>query len=345
MQPASNSAWDDFVRQHAYGHFLQLSAWANLKAAHGWKTVLSAQTDGPRLVSGAQLLLRRLPYGLGTLAYAPRGPVVDWDDPGLASGALTNASRDAKKAGAFALVIEPERLDTPEARAHLENAHFKRLDFTVQPPRTVWIDISLPDEAAILARMKQKTRYNIGLSARKGVTVRAGGPADAAGFGALMQATAERDGFSIHPADYYADALRLLGDDAALLLAEHGGETLAALLVVACGRRATYLYGASSNTRRELMAPYLLQWEAMRWARARGCGDYDLWGVPDADEADLEAQFEARHDGLWGVYRHKRGYGGQLVRHVGAWVTVLSPLRWRLYELARRRRNTHGLAA
>jgi peptidoglycan pentaglycine glycine transferase (the first glycine) len=93
------------------------------------------------------------------------------------------------------------------------------------------------------------------------------------------------------------------------------------------------------------MAPYLLQWEAMRWARARGCATYDLWGVPDEDEAALEAGFEARHDGLWGVYRHKRGYGGQLVRHVGAWARVLSPLRWRAYEAARRLRKTHGLAA
>lgn len=341
MPPLSSSAWDDFVRQHPAGHFLQLSAWAGLKTAHGWNSVLSTQTTGTEIVSGAQILLRHLPAGIGAIAYAPRGPVVDWGDKALTRAALDGAAATAKSAGAFALVIEPELLD---GGLDLRGDNLVPLDFTVQPPRTIWVDLA-GDESAVLARMKQKTRYNIGLARRKGVTVRPGGGADAAAFGGLMRATAERDGFSIHPPAYYADALRLLGDDAALLLAESEGETLAALLAVSCGARATYLYGASSNTRRELMAPYLLQWEAMRWARARGCATYDLWGVPDEDEAALEAGFEARHDGLWGVYRHKRGYGGQVLRHVGAWARVISPLRWRAYEAARRLRKTHGLAA
>jgi lipid II:glycine glycyltransferase (peptidoglycan interpeptide bridge formation enzyme) len=341
MPPPSSSAWDDFVRQHPSGHFLQLSAWAALKTAHGWNAVLSTQTSDAGIASGAQILLRHLPAGIGAIAYAPRGPVVDWEDKALARAALDGAAATAKSAGAFALVFEPELLD---GGLDLRGDNLIPLDFSVQPPRTIWVDLA-GDEAAVLARMKQKTRYNVGLARRKGVTVRPGGAADSAAFGGLMRATAERDGFSIHPAAYYADALRLLGDDAALLLAESEGETLAALLVVACGQRATYLYGASSNTRRELMAPYPLQWEAMRWAKARGCATYDLWGVPDEDEAALEAGFEARHDGLWGVYRHKRGYGGQLVRHVGAWARVISPLRWRAYEAARRLRKTHGLAA
>jgi lipid II:glycine glycyltransferase (peptidoglycan interpeptide bridge formation enzyme) len=68
-----------------------------------------------------------------------------------------------------------------------------------------------------------------------------------------------------------------------------------------------------------------------------------MWGVPDADEDILEATFEQRNDGLWGVYRFKRGFGGQVVRHIGAWVRVLSPLRWRLYALARKLKKTTGL--
>lgn len=324
---------------------MQLSAWAALKRAHGWRTALATQSDGPRITSGAQLLLRRLPAGLGVLAYAPRGPVVDWTDPGRAWAALDAATDAARRAGAIGLVVEPELEDGPASDAALRDAGFTPLDFSIQPRRTLLVDIGGPDEAAILAGMKPKTRYNIGLAARKGVRTRPGGEGDLAAFAALMAETAARDGFSIHPDAYYADALRLLGDDAVLLIAEHEGRPLAALLAVACGAHATYLYGASAAARRELMAPYALQWEAMRWARGRRCATYDLWGVPDADEAELEAGFEARHDGLWGVYRHKRGYGGRLARQAGAWARALSPLRWRLYEAARRWRKTHGLAA
>jgi lipid II:glycine glycyltransferase (peptidoglycan interpeptide bridge formation enzyme) len=79
------------------------------------------------------------------------------------------------------------------------------------------------------------------------------------------------------------------------------------------------------------MGTYLLQWEAVRWAKSLGCTTYDLWGVPDENEEVLEAAFTRRRDGLWGVYRFKRGFGGDLVRSVGAWDRVYTPLRYRLY--------------
>ena len=79
------------------------------------------------------------------------------------------------------------------------------------------------------------------------------------------------------------------------------------------------------------MPTYLLQWEAIKWARARNAHEYDLWGVPDEDEARLEAEFENRHDGLWGVYRFKRGFGGKLKRAVQAIDRIYNPILYRLY--------------
>jgi lipid II:glycine glycyltransferase (peptidoglycan interpeptide bridge formation enzyme) len=99
------------------------------------------------------------------------------------------------------------------------------------------------------------------------------------------------------------------------------------------------MYGASSEQHRNLMPPYLLQWEAMLWAREKGCRTYDLWGVPDREEEVLEAEFAKRSDGLWGVYRFKRGFGGRLVRTTGAWDLVYAPLRYRLYSAAVRLRS------
>ena len=127
-----------------------------------------------------------------------------------------------------------------------------------------------------------------------------------------------------------------------MLLAEYGGEPLAAVMVFARGRRAWYFYGASADTQRERMPTYILQWEAIRWARQRGCLEYDLWGVPDADEATLESSFASRSDGLWGVYRFKRGFGGELRRAVGPWDRVYSAMIYRLYTIAAPRIGDQG---
>jgi peptidoglycan pentaglycine glycine transferase (the first glycine) len=182
--------------------------------------------------------------------------------------------------------------------------------------------------------MKSKTRYNIRLAGRRGVTVREAGEQDLPAFHALMATTGERDEFGVHAPAYYELAYRLFvpGNWARLLLAEVGDEPVAALMVFALSTKAWYLYGASSDAHRERMPTYLLQWEAIRWARARGCTTYDLWGVPDAPEDRLEAEFAERQDGLWGVYRFKRGFGGEVVRSVAAWDRVLAPLRYRMYR-------------
>ena len=81
------------------------------------------------------------------------------------------------------------------------------------------------------------------------------------------------------------------------------------------------------------MPTYLLQWEALQWAKNKGCKVYDLWGVPDYPENELEDNFLERFDGLWGVYRFKRGFGGQLKRTIGAWDRVYQPLLYKLYQL------------
>ena len=342
--------WDAFVEQHSYGHFLQTTLWGELKGAHGWRALRASLVNAnAELVGGSVVLFRRLPFGLGTMAYVPRGPVVNWDDRELATAVIRTTSKLARSRGAIGMVIEPGLLDTPSDQRTLLLANLMPVDMTVQPRRTIWVNLDVEEEVDILALMKQKTRYNIGLARRKGVSVRVGDAEDLPAFYAMMQTTAERDTFSIHSLRYYQMFLQLFGGSSAhkadLLIAEYEKQPLAAMIVVASGKRATYLYGASSNENRELMPTYLLQWEAMRWARARGCVTYDLWGIPDEDEATLEEHFKERDDGLWGVYRFKRGFGGQIVRHIGAWAQVFSPVRWWLFQHARRIKKTSGLRA
>lgn len=316
----------------AGGHLLQSWAWGELKVQFGWGV--------ERVAAGAacaQVLFRAAPGGLGSLAYVPRGPAADFGD-GAGVRALLEAIRpSARKRRAICLKVEPNCEETPALEGALRAMAFRPSPQAVQPRRTILVDLEGTPET-VLERMKQKTRYNIRLAERKGVTIRAGTEADLPAFYQLMEVTAERDRFAVHSEAYYTAAHRLLvpAGQGRLLLAEHEGRLLAGLVAIAFGDTACYMYGASSDEGRNLMPTYLLQWEAMRWARELGCRWYDLWGVPDEEEAVLEAQFADRSDGLWGVYRFKRGFGGRLVRTAGAWDLVYAPLRYRMYEMALR---------
>lgn len=195
-------------------------------------------------------------------------------------------------------------------------------------------------EDEILARMKQKTRYNIRLSKKKGVIVRRGVKEDVPVFNQLIQQTARRNEFGVHAPEYYRDAYDFFEpDNVALFIAEFEGDPLSAVMVFSHGRNAAYLYGASSNQDRQRMPNYAVQWEAMRWAKNQGYDAYDLWGVPDYSEDELESQFKDRNDGLWGVYRFKRGFGGDLKRTVGTSDRVYNSLVHKLYLRRERRRR------
>lgn len=305
-------------------HVLQTRAWGDLKARFGWE---ADNTASPLM------LYRRLPLGL-RLAYVPRGP-----KPTAAQ--LTALSTAARRRGAFMLKLEPDVEDTPDAVADLLALGLQPSPHAIQPRRSIVIDLAGSADD-VLARMKQKTRYNIRLSEKKGVSARLGTAADLLAFNALMHETGSRDGFGIHAPEYYAAAFDLFAPQgqATLALAEFEGRLLAAVMAFAVDGNAWYLYGASSDHERQRMAPYLAQWAAIEWARKQGALTYDLWGVPDADEGALEAGFETRRDGLWGVYRFKRGWGGRLTRTVGAWDRVFNPWLYRLYTLYMSRRAT-----
>jgi peptidoglycan pentaglycine glycine transferase (the first glycine) len=339
----TSEAWDAFVAGLPRAHLLQTTPWGELKSHYGWSVERIALTASSRtIVAGAQILYRRLPFRLGKLAYIPKGPLINWQDAEATAQLVIALDRAARARGALAVIIEPDLSDAPEHSAFLGQAGFVPGAVTVQPRNTLLVDITA-DETHILAAMKSKTRYNIRFAARKGVTVRQGMAADVESFNRLMAMTGERNRFGVRSPDYYRAAFELF-DPAGwvgLFLAEYQDEPLGGLMAYALGNTAWYFYGASSNTHRNLMAPYATQWAAIRWAKAKGCTTYDLWGVPDEDEATLESQFDQRQDGLWGVYRFKRGFGGRLARSVGAWDRVYSPLRYRLYRWALRWRSRH----
>lgn len=331
-RPAA-SAWDAFVGRHPDGHVLQTSAWGAHQAEFGWRVERVALIESGAIVAGAQVLFKPLPLGL-TRAYVPKGPLVDTDNEDQCQQLIDALHRLCRARRAISLKLEPDWFAVERA-AQFARQGFKLNRETVQPPRTILIDLN-GSQDDILARMKSKARYNIRLAERKGVQVRTGAREDMAAYNRLRVVTGERDRFEVHSAAYYNRAYDLLVPPglARLFVAVYEDEPLAAIMAMACARKAWYMYGASGDAHRDKMPNYALQWAAICWARERGCMVYDLWGVPDEDEATLEAQFSGRDDGLWGVYRFKRGLGGRVVRHVGALDYIyIKPLH-RLYRLA-----------
>ena len=324
-----STVWTDYIDGFPQAHLLQTSAWGMLKSSFGWRARW-VQTD----IAGAQILFRKLPLGF-TLAYIPKGPIGEWL-PEL----LPAINQVCKEERAFMLKIEPDAILDNDLANQLQAHGFSPSAQTIQPQRTITVDLT-PAEDEILARMKQKTRYNIRLADRKGVTVQPW--TDVQAFAAMTFETAERDRFGAHSKAYFQRAYDLFHPSAGceLFVAEAEGEPVAAMMVFVRGHRAWYFYGASLSIHREKMPTYLLQREAMRWAKARGCTSYDLWGIPDADEKTLEDQFASRSDGLWGVYRFKRGFGGKILRSMGAWDQAYNPMLNQLYQLALRLRS-HG---
>jgi peptidoglycan pentaglycine glycine transferase (the first glycine) len=327
----SESDWDSFAGVSPMGHVLQSSQWGRLKERFGWQVARVAIEDKGQWLAGAQVLFR--PLGPRTIAYVPKGPVTDWADEEVVRTLLEALHHLCRQRRAILLKIEPDLAEDPTLAQRFTELGFRASPQTIQPRCTILLDLTLEPEA-ILARMKSKTRYNIRLSGRKGVTVREGTAEDLPGFYRLTQLTGQRDRFGIHSQAYYETAYQLFVPQglAKLFLATFEDQVLAGIMAFAFGQRAWYMYGASSDEHRNLMPNYLLQWEAIQWAKKRGCLTYDLWGIPDEEEEVLEREFLKRSDGLWGVYRFKRGFGGQVVHYLGAYDYVYSPLLYWLYN-------------
>lgn len=322
MAIISLSTWNQFLLTRPDAHLLQTGEWGELKSSFDWMPVRIVSGD-----AGVQILFRKLPLGF-SIGYIPKA------NP--ASTLWHEIDAVCKQNRAIFLKLEPDLWS--DQKSETGNLKLRTSTHNIQPPRTVIVDIK-DSEEQILARMKQKTRYNIRLAEKKGVKVRPWD--DLPAFHAMMLATGERDGFSVHSQEYYRRAYELLHPKGIgeILVAEYEGKFLAALFVARHGKRAYYLYGASTDEERNRMPTYLLQWEAMKWAKAQGSEEYDLWGIPDEDEAILEANFETRRDGLWGVYRFKRGFGGQCKRAMQAQDRVYNPLFYQAYLKLMRNRE------
>jgi peptidoglycan pentaglycine glycine transferase (the first glycine) len=359
--------WNELISKLPNPHLLQTFEWGQVKAKYGWEPIYivwgetgkwKVESD-PALLStfhstikAAALVLKKTVLSRGfaarlCLLYSPKGPLLDWDDEPLRKRVLDDLEMFARQQGAIFLKLDPDvalgtgvpgtETDISEPGgeavcADLSRRGWRYAEDQIQFKNTVMLDVSASEEE-MLARMKQKTRYNVRLGAKKGVTVRVGAEQDWPMLYKMYAETSMRDGFVIRDEHYYQTVWQLFYESSivnrqssmpssAPLIAELDGEALAAVYLFHFAGRAYYLYGMSRESHRELMPNYLLQWEAMKWAKAQGCRVYDLWGAPD--------EFNET-DGMWGVFRFKEGLGGTILRTLGAWDFAPNPLWYTMY--------------
>lgn len=322
---APPEVWDRIVLGLPAPHLLQGYDWGALKSRWGWSVHRVAWSADDRTVAAAQILTRRLGRTPVVVGDVPKGPLVSEPlRPESWGTVLGDLAEWARRTGLTLLKIDP---DVPRSAGAVARAWASRgwraSASPIQFPNTMSSDLT-GGVAAMLAAMHPKTRYNIGLAGRRGVSVRHAGQGGLDAFHALYTVTGARGGFGLRARAYYVDAWRmfLARGRATVILAEREGMALAGVIPVRFGPTAWFLYGASGDTGREHMPAFLAQWESLCWAMTNGCQRYDWWGGPTVLSPE---------DPLWGVYRFKHGFGAEWVEHLGAWDLPVHPVRYAVY--------------
>jgi len=353
--------WNKILNSFPEAHLLQSAQWAEVKGQYGWQPFflvwhrgggdleLTVRTDGDIKIknpTAAALVLERKAFRGISVMYVPKGPILrDWSDKNLRQRVITDLQEFAKRAGAIQIKIDPDLVvgkgvpgeeNEETDQQGIEITHeLKRGGWRFSPDQiqfrnTFLIDLR-PEEDDILSRMKSKTRYNIRLASRKGITIRYGDLSELGNLYKMYAETSLRGGFTIRGEEYYQNLWQafmrenqdpVIDPAAQSIIAEFEGKPVAGAVMFRFGGKAWYLHGMSLPEHSDKMATYLIQWEGMRWAKENGCTAYDMWGAPD--------QFD-KSDSMWGVYRFKSGFGGGVVRTIGAWDYPVKPLVYKLY--------------
>jgi len=294
--------WDSFVSRARTGHLMQSYQWGELMKRDGHRIARVGVLEEGKLVAAALAVIFSLPYVQAPWLYVLRGPVVD-DSTSPALPLLINElHRIAQQKHAVLLKVEPHVEEgAPGWQKVLRPLGFQANPIPTHVRRSWLLDITVPEQK-LLAGMKRSWRYNIKVAERGGIQVKqASTPEELAAFYSVYQQTSQRDDFTILPLKHYSDILELFGSDAALFLAEHEGETLVGHLLIRYGDWCWDMFGATSESHRNLKPGYLLHWKTFLWAKAQGCAVYDFRGIPEILEPGEE---------MWNVYEYKRGFGG-----------------------------------
>lgn len=319
--------WEKFILDHPLSTIHQSPTWGHFQAKipyRGKYWIIVLEKDG-EIVGGSLLIKQKIRKKYSWL-YAARGPLLsNMKDTSLLMGKIKSI---AKKENAIFLRIDPGFTEEIELLKG-----FKKIKEGYMPQHTLVLNLD-KEEDELLKEMKPKGRYNIKLAAKKGVEVSVANPKkikqfqkDLNDFFSILEETTNRDGFRGHNKNYYKNMLETLGNNSKLYLARLNGQILAATIVTFFKDTATYYYGASSNSHRNLMAPYLLQWQAIKDAKKMGLKVYDFLGIsPDNNK---------KHP--WhGVTAFKLKFGGEKINYTSPQEYIFKPILYIVYKLLKK---------
>lgn len=330
---AEVAEWNELVTNNPDGgHIYQSKEWALVKESNGWEPVYLIYEATAYIV--AFVLLRKPVSILGNIYYCSKGPgfFKDFKDDKDSRAHFSEFTAELKRfvakldSGAIMVKIEPE-LEV-ESEFDLKSLGLIKSKADLQFKATVFVDIS-DSEEEILSGLKQKTRYNIRLSERKGVKVEQISMNDDGVdlMYELMAATQKRGGFFLRQKSYFKNYWQVL-DDAGLgqlFIATHEGDVLGGVIATSFGKKAYYKDGGSFDVKRNLMAPYLLQWEAIRWSKSKGATSYDMVAVPPKSELDNPNHMQ------YGLYQFKRMFNEEVTEFVGCWDLPIHPQKFKIW--------------
>ena len=317
-----------FLENHERCNFQQSLEWARVKTS--WKReVILAEDENKKIIGSLMVWVRKIPI-FGNIMYSARGPVCDIHDMEVLQQLTEVAKELAKKYNAIVLRIEPDiKGDDEDFKNIMLQLGFsikddaKNFREEIQPRYVFRLNTKGKTEDEIFKAFHQKTRYNVRLATKKGVTIKEGNKEDLKDFHKIMVTTGIRDGFITRPLEYFEKMYDELGPEhMKVLLAYYDGKPIAGVIPIMYGNKTWYLYGASSNEHRNLMPNYLLQWEMIKIALSRKSDIYDLRGVPGiADNSN-------------GLYRMKKGFGAEYTEFVGEVYMPYKPIMYNLYKVS-----------
>lgn len=293
--------YENFVKEYNGSSLMQSINWANAK--FGWKSEYVFLEEEGKIVAAMSILLEKVPYMNTYLMYCPRGPVCDISNIELVKNIIKEAEKLKEKYNIFLLKMDPNiKYNEKIEKLYLENG-FKVLnrkenkDNLIQPLHDMILYLDGYDADSLMKTFSEKTRYNIRLSKRKGVeTYYSRSKEDLKIFYDLYKITAIRDRLVCRSYEYFEKLLESYDEnELRIYITKHENDYLSAALAFNYGGELFYLYGASSNEKRNLMPNYLMQWEMINWGIETGCNKYNFGGVLEIDPND-------------GLYKFKIGF-------------------------------------
>lgn len=338
LNKSEEHLWDEFIKTNPLSTIHQTSSWGHFQEkipqrGKYWIIILE-DSNKSKIIGGTLLIRHSLPKGYSWL-YMSRGPLINYDPAKstIQIKALIDAIKPlAKKEKAIFLRIDPpiKLAEKFGSKSHLKGFHTTHSGF--QPEHTLLLDLTKSEEE-LLKEMKPKGRYNIHLAEKKGVKIRISDPAkkeqfkkDIDAYFAMLKETTSRDNFSGHNKEIYKNMIEILEPKnlAKLYIAEHENTPIAAIITTYYKDTATYYYGVSSNSFRNLMAPYLLQWEAIKDAKTQGYKTYDFLGI---------SPLNAKNHPWKGVTEFKTKFGGAHATYNPPQEFAFKKLLYLLYRL------------